>query len=482
MKAGYFLSLSLASCLLSACVLGPDYTRPDSGVSVSLSATEALTEAVGPAFTQADPPDHWWTLYDDPLANALVEEALQANVDLRVADANLRRATAVLAATTAQRTMSTTWDAGLTDMRAEFLDMPTSGWITYNLGAGMRLPLDLSGKIRRGIEAAEDDTEVAIAARDNVRVVVAAATMRAYSDVCAANHHYEALEHILTIQRRSLDVTRRLATGGRGTAFDVSRAQAAVEQTEADHPQFIAEKQAALYRLAVLMGRPPAEYPKDAMHCDKPPVLKQALPTGDGASLLKRRPDVRAAERQLAADTARIGVVTADLYPQISLGGSLGITGPLKDLGTAQAVRMNLGPMLSWSFPNHRIARSNIAQINAVVDASLANFDKSILTALRDVETSLAEYKGEMDRFHALKSSRNSAALAEEQASKLYRYGRTDFLQLLTAQNSLAKAEAAMAASEAGLTVRQIGVFLALGGGWTHEAQQDRLKDAARPQ
>lgn len=470
MKMRHIGAASLSSLLLAACVAGPDYHRPDSGVSVSPSSTQALTEATGPAFAQQDPPDHWWKLFDDPVANDLVAEALKANVDLRVADANLRRATAIMAATTAQRTMSTTLDASMTDMRLEFLDMPTSGWVAYNLGAGLNLPLDLSGKIRRGIEAARGDIEVAIAARDQVRVTIAAATMRAYADVCAANHHYEALEHILTVQRRSLDVTRRLAAGGRGTAFDVTRAQAAVEKTEADHPQYIAEKRAALYRLAALMGRPPADYPHEAEHCHKPPVITQALPTGDGASLLKRRPDIRAAERQLAADTARIGVVTADLYPQISLGGTLGLAGPLKDLGTAQAVRMNLGPMISWSFPNRRIARSNIAQVNAVADASLAKFDGAILTALRETESSLAEYKSELERHHALLLSRNSAALAEEQASKLYRFGRTDFLQLLTAQNSLAQSEAALAASEAAITGRQIAVFLALGGGWTKDA------------
>lgn len=473
MKMRHILGASLAPLLLTACVAGPDYKRPDSGVSVSPSSTQALTEGQGPAFAQQDPPDHWWKLFDDPVANNLVAEALKANVDLRVADANLRRATAIMAATTAQRTVSTTVEASVTDMRLEFLDMPTSGWVAYNLGAGLNLPLDLSGKIRRGIEAARGDIEVAIAARDQVRVMIAAGTMRAYADVCAANHHYEALEHILTVQRRSLDVTRRLAAGGRGTAFDVTRAQAAVEKTEADHPQYIAEKRTALFRLAALMGRPPADYPREAEHCHKPPVIEQALPIGDGASLLKRRPDIRAAERQLAADTARIGVVTADLYPQISLGGTLGLAGPLKDLGTAQAVRMNLGPLISWSFPNRRIARSNIAQVNAVAEGSLAKFDASVLTALREVESSLAEYNGEMARHHALTLARNSAALAEEQASRLYRFGRTDFLQLLTAQDSLAKAEAALAASEAGITARQIALFMALGGGWTVDDTKD---------
>jgi NodT family efflux transporter outer membrane factor (OMF) lipoprotein len=467
MKLRQFLAVTASPLLLTACVAGPDYHRPDSGVSVSPSATQPLTEATGAAFVQDNPPDHWWELFDDPTANALVAEALSANVDLRVADANLRRATAIMTATTAQRTMSTTVDASLTDMRLEFLDMPTSGWIAYNVGAGLNLPLDLSGKIRRGIEAAQGDVEAAIAARDHVRVTIAAATMRAYADVCAANHHYEALEHILTVQRRSLDVTKRLAAGGRGTAFDVTRAQAAVEKTEADHPHYIAEKRAALYRLAALMGRPPADYPREAEHCHKPPLIKQALPTGDGAALLKRRPDIRAAERQLAADTARIGVVTADLYPQISLGGTLGLAGPIKNLGSAQAVRMNLGPMISWSFPNRRIARANIAQVQAVADASLAKFDGTILQALREVESNLADYKAELERHHALQLSRNSAALAEEQASKLYRFGRADFLQLLTAQNSLAQSEAALAASEADISVRQIALFLSLGGGWT---------------
>jgi outer membrane protein TolC len=207
------------------------------------------------------------------------------------------------------------------------------------------------------------------------------------------------------------------------------------------------------------------------------PRLASTVPVGDGAALLRRRPDIRQAERGLAGATARIGVATADLYPSISLGLSSGSTGVLSQFGAGNAFRWSLGPLISWSIPVNGAARSRIAEARASTDAALARFDGTVLNALRETETALTIYARELDRNAALKAARDQSALAAQQAGELYRYGRTDFLTTLDAQRSLASAESALTASDAQLAADQVTLFLALGGGW----EQTDLPQAQNP-
>jgi outer membrane protein TolC len=195
-------------------------------------------------------------------------------------------------------------------------------------------------------------------------------------------------------------------------------------------------------------------------------MLQRPLPTGDGAALIRRRPDIRQAERAIAADTARIGVATADLYPQVGIGGSLGLSGPLSGIGSTRSFGFSLGPLLSWSFPNRPVVRARIAEANAQVQADLAAFDGAVIEALRQAETALETYRRDVQRAEALSRASGTAALSERQASKLFRFGRGDFLSLLDAQRSYAAAEAASASARAQVLQDQIAVFLALGGGW----------------
>ena len=220
-----------------------------------------------------------------------------------------------------------------------------------------------------------------------------------------------------------------------------------METSEAALPVFEGRRQAGLYLLAALLGRPPADYPRDIAECAALPALTRPLPTGDGAALIRRRPDIRQAERSLAADTARIGVAMADLYPQINLGGSIGLSGPLKDLGSGTSFGFSLGPLLSWSFPNRPVVRARIAQAEAQVQADLAAFDGTVLEALRQTETALETYRRDAQRAEALAKASTSSRRAADQADRLFRFGRGDFLALLDAQRSYATAEAASAAA-----------------------------------
>lgn len=456
--------LPFAALAAAACTAGPDYHVPEQAVVRAPAAAAPFRSGAERIYAQAALPPHWWRLYEDPRLDAYVGEALAANTDLRAADANLRRASWIVREAEAGRTLQTSFSGGLSEARSS---LPAPGTaFGYTLGFSLAYPLDLAGGIRRAIESAGADAEATAAARDQVRVTIAAGVARSYAAACSANVTLAATRHVLDVQRQTLDVTQRLQRGGRGTAFDVTRAQAAVDQSAAAIPSILATRQAALYQMAALMGRVPAQYPREAEACPAPPSLKTLLPIGDGAALLRRRPDIRQSERSLAAATAAIGVATAQLYPQVSLGGSIGMAGPLRLLGNGDTISASAGQLVSWSWPNRRATRARIGEAGAAADAAAAQFDGTVIEALRQTETALSAYAREIDRNRALAASRNDAERAAGQANRLFRFGRTGFLDVLTAQASLANAEATLAQSKATLVDRQIDVFLALGGGW----------------
>lgn len=294
-----------------------------------------------------------------------------------------------------------------------------------------------------------------------------AETARAYADACSAGRQLAVARESLRVQEQTFDLTRRLEEGGRGTGLDTSRAAALLEQTRADVPTFEAERKAALYRLAVLTGKPPADFPADVAQCETPPAIAEALPVGDGAQLLARRPDVRAAERRLAAATARIGVATADLYPKVTLGGSVGSTaGSADDLVSSRGFRFSLGPLISWSFPNMSAARARLAQAKAASQGALATFDGTWLTALQESESALARYAAGRERLATLTRAHAQSQEAARIARLRYQAGAESFQIVLDAERSLASTEALLAVSQANFSDQTIALFLALGGGW----------------
>ena len=257
----------------------------------------------------------------------------------------------------------------------------------------------------------------------------------------------------------------RLLAGGRGNEVDVARARAQVETLRAELPPFEAKKAAALYRLAALLGHTPGELPEAAAACNHAPQVSQPIPLGDGAALLRRRPDIRAAERSLAAATAQVGVATAMMYPQISLGGTAGYTGMLEHLGDAVTQRWAFGPSISWHVPT-QVDRARVRAMEAGADAALARFDGVVLEALRETQTLLSRYAHDLQRDQALHEARDAARNAADHTRRLYQEGRLGYLDSLDAERTLATAQAALAASQAQLSLDQVDLFLALGGGW----------------
>jgi NodT family efflux transporter outer membrane factor (OMF) lipoprotein len=465
-------TLALASSLLAlaACTtVGPNYKLPDEAKINAPAAQGAFMGAKTAPVSQDPVPAGWWKLYDDPVLNGLVEEALKANTDLRVAAANLARAQAIAGEADDAGGFKTGVSAAAMHSRESgeqfLLAEPLPVENLADVGIKVSYQVDLVGRIKRAAEAAHADAEASQAALDLARVSVAADVARGYVEACANGHELAVAQKTLDLQNRSLTVTQKLVKAGRGTAVDVTRAQAQLDLSRASLPSFQSRRRAALYKLATLTGKPPAEFPKAVEACVVPPSLARPIPVGDGAALLKRRPDVRQAERTLAGATARIGVATAALYPSITLGAGAGSTGLLADIGQAPANRWGLTSLISWTLPGEG-ERARIRQTEAGADAALARFDGVVLTALRETETSLDAYAHDLQRQAALKAARDQAALAETQAQTLYRAGRSPYLAGLDAQRTLAQSEAALAASDSQVAADQVNLFLALGGGW----------------
>ena len=459
-----------ASLLLASCAVGPK--APDA--TLPPSASGAFIGAATPAVTAEAARDDWWRLYDDPVLDGLVRQALAENNELEAAAAHLRRVRAALGEARTGRLPSTTTSATGQYGRASAATVPGGAGgqpldegETYDVGLDVSYEVDLFGRVGSTIRAARADADAAAAALDVVRVSVAAETARAYADACSANAQIEVAERTIGLQGDTADLTRRLLDAGSGNGLDVARARSALESTRASLPPLRARRDGALFRLATLTGRTPAEASEAARVCERPPQLSQPIPVGDGAALLARRPDVRRAERNLAAAAARVNVATADLYPRISLGGSLGSTAlDAGDLGDDASVRFSVGPLISWSFPNIFAARARIEQAGAGADAALATFDQTVLAALQETETALADYANELDRRSALQSARDQAANAARLSRLRFEAGADSFLAVLDAERTLASADAQLAASEALVTTYQIALFKALAGGW----------------
>ncbi|WP_432381445.1 efflux transporter outer membrane subunit [Duganella sp. P38] len=462
--------VTLAAALAACSTVGPNYSVPQQAVAKRAEAAAPFLGAQEAVYKQQPLPAHWWRLYDDPVLDQLIQKALAANTDLRVASANLARTRAVLDQTEEERrpeaSISAAPGVGRSSGVAAGSKTALPDRFNYDAGIHVSYQTDMFGKIARAVEAANADTQAAQAALDMVRVTVAADTARAYADACAAVRQIGVAQQSVDLQQKFVALTEQRTRAGRGTAIDVARARSQLAQLQAALPPLDAQHRTAHYRLAALTGQTPGEMNMHLLQCQAAPRLTTQIPVGDGAALLRRRPDIRQAERNLAAATARIGVATADLYPNISLGASIGSTGLLDHFGAGNAFRWSLGPLISWTLPDTGAARSRIAQAEAGGDGALAKFDGTVLNALKEVESAMTVYARELDRNAALKVARDESALASAQSHRLYQYGRTDFLTVLDADRTLAATDAAWAASDAALAADQVALFLALGGGW----------------
>jgi len=463
---------------LAACRVGPNYHVPalPTGTEAPLVSLNAAAE------TPALPPDAWWRLYEDSRLDALVQEALQANRTLVAADANFAAARAAVSAAHAERYPSTAAVAGgiygrdaTTDEILELTGRPPQTTWLYEDIFQAAYELDLFGRVHRAIEAANANADAVAAARDGVRVVVAAETTRAYAAVCALGEELQVAHHSLEVVSHEAEITEKRHQAGGNSVYDVARAQALVAQVRSAIPELQGQRRALFFELTALLGRTPANAPNDIDTCVAPPRLAALIPVGNGSELIKRRPDVRQADRRLAAATAEIGVATADLYPTIRLVGLYGGAAvQLSQLNTNEGRTWGVGPSISWTFPNMAAPRARVRQAKAEQAAALASFDGVVLTALKETEQALALYSAALDNRQALGDAQDNVHTAFSIAQDQFLAGALSNLDLLTTEQSLVAIDAAVASSDAALVQDQVAVFKALGGGWRRESQPDK--------
>lgn len=458
----------VAAGVTAGCASGPDYRPP----VTPHTAAGAFVSQPADMDAAASPPPDWWRLYKDPALDTLVQEALSANSDLRVSLANLDRARAVYREARGGLFPSTEVSAGARYGRDQTTwtgagRAPTQ-W-SESGGLDVAYEVDLFGRVRRDIEAARDDTDAVAAAHDAAKVVVVAETTRAYVDACTYGESIDVARSSIALAQHSLELVSRQEHAGAASHLDVERAGVTLAQARAILPPLQGQREAALFELAALLGRTPSHVPDAARTCNRAPEMAQALPIGDGAALLRRRPDVRQAERQLAADTARIGVAVADLYPRVTLGAS-GSYLRNDFLRSNRTWSFSLGPLISWSFPNTMVARSRIAQAKAQADGALAGFDGTVLNALKESEQSLSAYGAAMQQREALIEARDRAENAFRLADQRYRAGSISYLDVLVAQSSLIDARLQVTTADQRVGSARVSVFKALGGGWEQPA------------
>ncbi|QHC93238.1 RND transporter [Pseudomonas sp. R84] len=468
--------------MLSACqMVGPDYHVPEDA-AVQRKDFQGELAVAGKPVVSAPVPADWWRLYKDARLDQLVQQAMASNTDLRVAAANLQRARAQVDEAEA----AGGWSAGV-KMGAQRLQESGQAFLlpekvpvdnVGDIGISASYQFDLWGTLQRGIEGAKANADATQAAADTARITLVADVVRAYTQVCAANEEREIAEHSLDLQSQSTTLIQRLRDAGRGDETQVTRSQTQFKSLRAELPRYEAARQAGLFRLSMLLAKPVDQLPAGTATCAELPKIAQLVPVGDGAALLKRRPDIRQAERRLAASTAGIGVATGELYPDISIGATIGTVGLIDDLGDPSTNRWGFGPSLSWKVPTNG-ARARIREAEAATQGALAHFDGVVLNAIRETQTGLAQYSALLQRRDALADAEESAKLAADQTHRFFQAGRESFLADLQATRTYTDVTAQLAAANTQVAMSQIDLFLALGGGW--ESGRTHATTASKP-
>ena len=455
----------LATALfIGGCAVGPGYRGPQ---TTPPTASAPFVSTAGVATPDPLPP-FWWRLYQDATLDALVQRALTANQSLKEAQANLEYAQGLLSEARAGRYPTTALSAGASygASSASLAVGAPAGW-TLAGGFAASYQVDIFGRIRRTIQSAGANVEATKAAEDVARVSVAAGVASAYANICGLGEQIDVARRSAALLQRSYDIDARQRAAGALSTFDLARQAVLLDQARAAIPPLEGQRRATLFALAALIGATPADLPAAAASCRKPPTLRQLLPVGDGGALLKRRPDIIEAERTLAANTYRIGVAAADLYPTVTLGGSVSTAAPtFGTLFAPSTTAWSLGPLISWTFPNILVARAHVREATAEAAAAEASFQVTVLQALQETEQALATYAAELDHNAELGGPASAAGLALRLAELQYRAGVASGLDLIAAQSAAVSADQALAASDQAVSADQVAVFQALGGGW----------------
>ena len=474
----FLLSLSLALFLLAAagCAVGPDYRKPETKVPETWNGQEVVS-AAQPSKTAPNPVElvDWWRAFKDPSLSSLVEMAIRANLDLRLAEARIRQARAALGV--AGGAFYPEVDASALYQRSQGSSEPGAGGAIatagglrelFQVGLDASWEMDIFGGIRRNIEAAGADLKAAVEDRRDVLITLVGDVGSNYINLRGFQQQIDIARKNLEAQKHNADIIQKRHDAGFAGGLDVANARAQVATTEATIPIFESSARAAIYNLGVLLGREPAALEKDLIKEGPIPPTPPEVPVGLPSDLLRRRPDIRRAEAQLHAATARIGVATADLFPKFSLTGSFGFSSnDLTKLGNmANSKFWSFGPSVTWPIFAGGSIWWNVKVQDALAEQALLTYKKTVLTALQDVETALVAYAKQQETRKSLSEAVVQNRKAVELSMILYLAGKSDFLNVIIAQRALFTTEDALAQSIRTVDTNLIALYKALGGGW----------------
>jgi multidrug efflux system outer membrane protein len=502
-------SAAVMATLLVGCAVGPDYHPPETKVPTYWDGQNVVTP-VQPSKTNINPVElvEWWTAFNDPTLSSLVETAVRANLDVRLAEARIRQARAAryvagaplwpqvdstvlydrshtpsAAVNTAGGGVAVSGSGGSSGSGSS----GASGGIPpfrelFQAGLDASWELDVFGGTRRNLEAATADLRAAVEDRRDVLVTLVGDVGSNYINLRGFQQQIDIARKNLKAQKHNADIIQKRHDAGFVGGLDVANAKAQVATTESTIPLFESSARAAIYSLGVLLGREPAALEKDLAKAAPIPPTPPEIPVGLPSELLRRRPDIRRAEAQIHAATARIGVATADLFPRFFLTGSFGVTtSDVNKLGSlANNKFWSFGPSITWPiFAGGRIYW-NIKIQDALQEQALLTYEKTVLTALKDVETALVAYAKEQETRKSLSEAVVNNRKAVDLATQLYLAGKSDFLNVLIAQRSLFATEDALSQSTRTVDTNLIALYKALGGGWEKDSVSPRSKDQAR--
>ncbi len=480
-----FTIFCAASIFAAGCMVGPNYHPPEPVVSGKWSDSTAANAAKQPvSITKVDqlPVAQWWATFNDANLNTLVERAVIENLDLRIAQARVREARAQRGIVSAdlyptlnvsgsyQRSRISENVTGAQGQSGSQNNFAVEGDL-YQAGFDASWEVDVFGGIRREIEAANADINAEIENRRNTLVTLLAEVARNYTELRGSQRQIAIASENLKAQQETLELTRVRFEAGLVSDLDVARAEAQVQITASQIPELESSAQQSIHLLSVLLAQEPDALSKELSVEAPIPQTPPEIPIGLPSDLLRRRPDVRRAERQLAAATARIGVATADLFPKFSLTGFLGLTSSkFSKLGNSGSTTWSILPGVSWPVLDFGRIRSNIAVQNAREEQVATIYEQTVLTSLREVADALISFSKEQARRQSLASAVNANKRAVDLANDLYKQGLSDFLSVLQAQRDLFASEDALVQSDRNVSSNLVALYKALGGGWEIES------------
>ena len=464
---GISYCLSFCSLMLFGCTaVGPDYVPPE--VSTPQTWSGAQAGGVSVAAHDSEQLASWWKTLNDPALNSLIERTLSGNLDLRQAIARVREARARRGIVQADLFPTINATGSATASRSSEETGSGNEIDLYRAGFDAGWELDLFGAVRRSVEAAGASLEATQENLRDVRVSLLAEVALNYVEVRSFQARLSIAEANLAAQEETYEITNARFTSGLTSELDVEQARYNLEGTRSQIPSLQIGLEQAGNRLAVLLGQNPGSLKDELTERVAIPVTSLDVAVGVPAEVLRRRPDIRRAERLLAAQTATVGVATAELYPRFSLSGTIGLEAlSFGNLFSSGSRTYGIGPSFHWNIFDTGGIRQNIEVQNALQEQALISYEASVLSALTDVENALVAYAREQVRRQSLLEASLAAGRAVELAQDQYTSGLIDFQNVLNAQRALLSFQDQLTQSEGAVTSDLIRLYKSLGGGWT---------------